>query len=65
MGLVFVLFDKLDEGRVEKLLKVVSGEQFGQIFITDSNKVRISNIVKSFTEECSSYNVVNGEYCEQ
>ena len=33
------VFDKLDMGRISNLLQMVTGEDFGQIFITDSNKV--------------------------
>lgn len=35
------LFDKLDAGRVTQLLKLVSGEDFGQILITDCNPTRL------------------------
>ena len=45
------LFDKLDMNRVSNLLGMVAGSEFGQIFITDSNKVRISGIVDSITED--------------
>ncbi len=45
------LFDKLDMTRVEYLLSLVAGETFGQIFITDSNKVRLKGIVDGFTED--------------
>ena len=43
------LFDKLDMNRVQNLLSMVSGNDFGQIFLTDSNKVRLSSIVDSLT----------------
>ncbi len=36
------LFDKLDAGRVTQLLKLVSGEEFGQIFISDCNPTRLA-----------------------
>ncbi len=39
------LFDKLDEGRVAELLKIVSGDDFGQIIITDCNRERIERLV--------------------
>ncbi len=39
------LFDKLDMQRVESLLSLVSSSQFGQIFITDSNKVRVGDVL--------------------
>ena len=39
------LFDKLDAGRVEQLLRLVSEERFGQIFITDCNATRLRAIL--------------------
>ena len=33
--------DKLDEHRVERLIRLVSGEKFGQIIITDCNEQRL------------------------
>lgn len=35
------IFDKLDEGRVANLLQLVNTEDFGQIFITDTNAERM------------------------
>ena len=45
------LFDKLDMNRVSNLLSMVSGHEFGQIFLSDSNKVRIESIVDNLTTE--------------
>lgn len=45
------LFDKLDMNRVGNLLKMVSGSDFGQIFLTDSNKTRIKATVDSITTD--------------
>jgi DNA replication and repair protein RecF len=45
------LFDKLDMSRVSNLLSMVSGHEFGQIFLSDSNKVRIESIVDNLTTE--------------
>ena len=56
------VFDKLDMQRVEYLLGLVASEEFGQIFITDSNKVRMSNIAKTVTKELQSYEVTDGVY---
>lgn len=56
------VFDKLDMQRVEYLLSLVAGEAFGQIFISDSNKVRMATIVERFTSECRSYSVTEGVY---
>lgn len=56
------VFDKLDMQRVEYLLSLVAGDSFGQIFISDSNKVRMASIVERFTSECRSFDVVAGKY---
>ena len=56
------VFDKLDMQRVEYLLGLVASEDFGQIFITDSNKVRMDKIASSFTDKVASFEVVSGEY---
>lgn len=39
------VFDRLDAGRVERLVEVVSGDGFGQIFITDTNREHLDNIM--------------------
>lgn len=56
------VFDKLDMQRVEYLLSLVAGDAFGQIFISDSNKVRMASIVERFTSECKSFEVAGGVY---
>ena len=56
------VFDKLDMQRVEYLLSLVAGDHFGQIFISDSNKVRMASIVERFTNECRSFDVAGGVY---
>lgn len=58
------VFDKLDMKRVEFLINMVAKEDFGQIFITDSNKVRITGIVKSITSDGKFYTVENGVFTE-
>lgn len=55
------IFDKLDLDRVEKLIALVSQERFGQIFITDANKVRVDNILNNIKGEYLSFVVENGE----
>ena len=45
------VFDKLDMDRTANLLSMVAGNEFGQIFITDSNKVRLSGIVDGITRD--------------
>lgn len=45
------LFDKLDPGRIGNLLGMVADKGFGQIFITDSDKVRTRGIVDAVTRD--------------
>ena len=39
------IFDKLDADRVERIVDVVSSDRFGQIFITDTNRTHLDEIV--------------------
>ena len=39
------IFDKLDAGRVERIMTLVTGDEFGQIFITDTNRKHLDEIV--------------------
>lgn len=41
------IFDKLDETRVSKIVKMVNQEEFGQLFISDTHPERTENIVKT------------------
>lgn len=41
------IFDKLDARRVEKIVDLVNGEQFGQIFITDTNRDHLNSILEN------------------
>ncbi len=57
-------FDKLDMGRIGNLLGMVAGSDFGQIFITDSNKVRMAGIVDKLTADRAYFEAVSGEFKE-
>ena len=41
------VFVKLDTDRVSQIVKTVGGEKFGQIFITDTNREHIQDILKN------------------
>ena len=56
------VFDKLDMTRISNLLQMVSGNDFGQIFITDSNKVRMSGIFDGLTQDRVYYETVSGTF---
>lgn len=58
------VFDKLDMRRVELLINMVSQEGFGQLFVTDSNKVRVSDLVRKLDSESRFYTVKKGEFEE-
>jgi len=41
------IFDKLDHERISKLMDLVSRNEFGQVFITDTNESRVRSILES------------------
>ncbi len=41
------LFDKFDNNRVENIIRIVSGDNFGQIFITDTNTERMRELLNA------------------
>ena len=45
------IFDKLDEMRVEQLVKLVNEDRFGQIFISDTHPERTESIVQKINSE--------------
>lgn len=59
------VFDKLDMSRVSNLLSMVAGKDFGQIFITDSNKVRLSRLVEGVTNDCAFFEASGGEFTKE
>ncbi|MBR5836817.1 MAG: DNA replication/repair protein RecF [Bacteroidales bacterium] len=56
------VFDKLDMGRIANLLQMVASNDFGQIFITDSNKVRMSRIVDGLTQDRAYFETSSGTF---
>ena len=56
------VFDKLDIGRISNLLQMVASNDFGQIFITDSNKVRMAGIVDELTQDRAYFETVGGTF---
>ena len=55
------LFDKLDTSRVENLLSLVAGDDFGQIFITDCNRSRLETILSRAGEKYALFTVEGGD----
>ena len=56
------VFDKLDLGRISNLIGMVAGADFGQIFITDTDRVRLSGIVDRMTEDRAYFNAEKGVF---
>ncbi len=54
------LFDKLDMRRVSQLLRLVDGEKFGQILITDCNKHRLQRTLDEAGAEYLLFHISNG-----
>ncbi len=56
------VFDKLDMNRIGNLIGMVAGSGFGQIFITDCNKVRLSGIVDRITDDRAYFDTAGGVF---
>jgi DNA replication and repair protein RecF len=54
------IFDKLDETRVTRLMKLVGEQHFGQIFITDTDKNRIAKVLLPIDSEYSIFTIKKG-----
>lgn len=54
------IFDKLDSTRVEQIVKLVSEDNFGQIFITDTNRDHLDDILKGLNSDYRLYQVEVG-----
>ena len=54
------IFDRLDSQRVERIVEMVQGEEFGQIFITDTDRQHLTEILKP-NEKAKIFHVENGQ----
>lgn len=55
------IFDKLDAARVAEIIKLVSGDSFGQIFITDTNRKYLDEILLAMNHDYALFRVEQGE----
>ena len=53
------IFDRLDSERVERIVEMVQGEEFGQIFITDTDRQHLTEIIQP-GPEAKIFHVENG-----
>lgn len=59
------IFDKLDAHRVEQIVKLVAGDSFGQIFVTDTNRDHLDKILKKIDGDYKLFEVENGNITER
>ena len=52
------IFDKLDEFRVAKIIEMVKGDSFGQLFISDTHPERTEAIIQSTYQSYTVFNLV-------
>ena len=55
------IFDKLDAHRVEQIIRLVGAEDFGQIFITDTNRSHIDKILEGSGADYRLFEVKQGK----
>lgn len=58
------IFDKLDASRVEQIIKLVAGDSFGQIFITDTNREHLDRILQKVGSDYKMFRVEQGVISE-
>ncbi|MGM9872565.1 MAG: DNA replication/repair protein RecF [Muribaculaceae bacterium] len=56
------IFDKLDARRVARIIDIVSSADFGQIFITDTNRKHLDELMIDAGGDHRLWHVNNGEY---
>ena len=54
------IFDKLDDFRIQKLIRMIANDNFGQLFITDARAERSKDILKEIQMEVRFFEVKNG-----
>ena len=55
------IFDKLDDKRTKQLMKMVSNDEFGQIFITDTDAERIRRIFEEIDQPIRIFDIAGGQ----
>jgi DNA replication and repair protein RecF len=56
------IFDKLDSERVGRIVQLVSNQQFGQIFITDTDRQHLSHLLRQYNNQSFLFSVENGVF---
>ncbi len=58
------IFDKLDNKRVEQIIKLTSDNSFGQVFITDTQRERIGHMLHEIDIDHKIFEINSGEAFE-
>lgn len=59
------VFDRLDAQRVQQIVKIVHSDNFGQIFITDTNRTHLSQLIRPQFKDSRIFQVEDGNITEQ
>lgn len=59
------IFDKLDAARVQQIIRLVSGDSFGQIFITDTNREHLDRMLEHIDRDYKMFRVDQGEVAQR
>ena len=59
------IFDKLDAQRVEQIVSLVAGNEFGQIFVTDTNRDHLDQILSASSHDYKIFYVEDGNVQER
>ena len=54
------IYDKLDDLRVKQLMEIVSSDNFGQLFITDTHATRLGDLFQSSDVDYKVFRIANG-----
>lgn len=58
------IFDRLDAQRVERIVALVSGDSFGQTFITDTNREHLDKILRLTSQDYKLFHCKDGTFKE-
>lgn len=58
------IFDKLDSERVARIIQLVVGQEFGQIFITDTDRQHLTALLAAHGDKAKVWEVSSGEIRE-
>ena len=56
------IFDKLDDKRISKILKLITEGMFGQLFITDARPIRCQEVLKENNLKAGIVTIENGKF---